>query len=234
MKVEIHSHTNRYSPASRIPPSELVTMAEASGYDALFITEYGKVWSSREIAGLNEMTEHLHVYPGIELTLPDGQNVLVLGADNPVYESLTTPSEIFAQACADGYLTVLSHPFPWGEALPRYLALADAIETQTSQHPGKEQAAAQRSCVEKFHLAEVFASNALGLNYVNRFWIETLDSFATVQEFRRLVLAGRTVNRRRESADDTPLTTKASSFAELSEDDLNALDIQPDKEATRL
>lgn len=209
-------------------------MAEASGYDALFITEYGKVWSSREIAGLNEMTDRLRVYPGIELTLPDGQDVLVLGADNPVYESLTTPSEVFAQACADGYLTVLSHPFPWGESLPRYLALADAIETQTSLHPVREHSEAQRVCVEKYRLAEVYSSNALGLNYINRFWVDTLDPFDTVQEFRRLVLAGRTVNRRRETIDEEPLTTKASSFAELSDDDLNALDYQPAKEPTRL
>lgn len=209
-------------------------MAEASGYDALFITEYGKVWSAREIAGLNEMTDRLRVYPGIELTLPDGQDVLVLGADNPVYESLSTPSEVFAQACADGYLTVLSHPFPWGETLPRYLALADAIETQTSMHPVREHAAAQRSCVDKYQLVELFSSNALGLNYMNRFWIETLDDFDTVQEFRRLVLAGRTVNHRRETVDDAPLTTKASSFAELSDADLSALDYQAVDEPTRL
>ncbi|HQK76006.1 MAG TPA: hypothetical protein PKZ25_07400, partial [Candidatus Hydrogenedentes bacterium] len=54
-KVETHAHTAKYSVCSRIPPRELIAMADASGYDALFLTEHDRVWSKSEIAGLQEL-----------------------------------------------------------------------------------------------------------------------------------------------------------------------------------
>lgn len=63
MKVDIHCHSNQHSSASRISPKDLVQMAEAAGYDAIFMTNRGKVWSSRELAALNEMCERVRT-PG--------------------------------------------------------------------------------------------------------------------------------------------------------------------------
>lgn len=233
MKVEIHCHTDQYSSCSRIPPKELVAMAEASGYDLLFLTEHGRVWPRRDLAALHELCERLRILPGIEISLPDGQDILVLGADNPVYESLATPSEVFAQACADGYLTVIAHPFRWHDALPGYCALADGVETVTCNHPEPEQARGAREYADANRMAQLYASDAHGLNYLNKYWIETREPFETPQEFRRIVLARRYENRCREAAEPLPPTYKAASFAELSESDLVTLYVQPTQESTR-
>lgn len=233
MKVDIHCHTDRHSPGSRIAPKELIQMAEASGYDAVFLTDRGKVWSAREIAAMNEMCERLRILPGIEISLPGGQDILVLGADNPVYESLSTPSEIFAQACADGYLTVIAHPYRWTDNLPDYCALADAVETLTCNHPDEEQSRKAREYAESRRMAQLYASDATGLNYLNRFWVETLEAFETPQDFRHIVLARRYENKARESGEPLPPAYKAAALSELSEADMMALYIQPTPESTK-
>ena len=228
MKVDIHCHSDQYSSASRISPKELVQMAEAAGYDAVFLTDRGKVWSSRELAALNEMCERVRILPGIELSLPGGQELLVLGADSAVYESLSTPSEVFAQACADGYLTVIAHPSKWATELPGYCALADAVETFTCHFPNAEQSEAAIGYANEHKMAQLYASDALGLNYLNRYWIETLEPFDTVQDFRRTVLARRYENRMRTAANEPmPPPYKAGTLSELSEADMMALYIQP-------
>lgn len=226
MKVDIHCRTERYTPSSRISPKELIQMAEAAGYDAVFIADRGKVWSARELAAMNEMCDRLHILPGIEIALSGGPDILVLGADNPVYESLASPSEVFAQACADGYLTVIMHPHAACE-LPGYCALADAVETLTSQNPDPRHSGVLRAYGETHRMAELYASKADGLNYLNHFWVETFETFSTPQDFRNIVLARRYENRQRDPLDAEPPSYKAATLAELAEPDMMALYIQP-------
>lgn len=107
---------------------------------------------------------------------------------------------MFAQACADGYLTVIAHPSRWASDLPGYCALADAVETITCHFPNTEQSQAAMAYADEHKMAQLYASDALGLNYLNRYWIETLEPFDTVQDFRRLILARRFENRMRTSS----------------------------------
>lgn len=232
MKVEIHCHTDTYSPCSRIPPRELIAMADAAGYDAIFITDHGKIWSPADVAGLHELSDRLRVFPGIEISFPNGRDLLVLGADSPIYESLQTPSEVFAQACADGYLTVIAHPYRWHDDMPDFFTLADAAEILTCNHPDEDMATRARAYVEEHRMAGVYSSDAHGLNFMNKFWIETEESFETPQEFRRIVVAGRYQNRSREIVEPLPPNHKASVFGELSEADMMALYVQPTQEPT--
>lgn len=227
MKVEVHAHTEKYSVCSRIPPRELVAMADASGYDALFLTEHDRVWSKSEIAGLQELAEHVKLFPGIEVTLTDEIHILVLGAQDPLYERLKTPSELFGQACADGFLTVVAHPFRWSSTLPAYCRLADAVEVLTCNHGMEDHAAAARAYAQEQHMAEIFASDAHGLNFMNKFWLETFEPFQTPEEFRHLVLAGRYENHTRDFEMPLPPPEKVATMAELGEEDQMALWVQP-------
>jgi predicted metal-dependent phosphoesterase TrpH len=227
MKVDIHCRTERYSPGSRIVPKELIQMAEAAGYDAVFLTDRGKIWSAHELAAMNEMCDRVRILSGIEIALPEGSDILVLGADNPLYESLTSPSEVFAQACADGYLTIIVQTGERSGSLPAYCALADAVETVTCRQPELSQTLALREYGATHRMAELYASEAEGLNYLNRHWLETLEPFTTPQEFRNIILARRYENRSRESMELAPPAYKAATLADLSEADMMALYIQP-------
>lgn len=227
MKVEIHSHTGLYSSCSNIPPKELVAMADASGYDALFLTEHNRVWPARELAGLREMCEHVHLFPGIEISFSDRVDLLVLGAENPVYESLRSPNEVLAQATADGFLTVIAHPFRYLKQIPGYCALADALEIHTCNHSAPEHLEAARRYAVAHSMAEVYSSDAHGLNFMNKYWIETHSPFTTPREFRRLIVSGHYENRTREFDMPLPPPYKAATLDELSEEDMMALSIQP-------
>lgn len=227
MKVEVHAHTDKYSVCSRIPPRELIAMADASGYDALFLTEHDRVWSKSELAGLQELAERVRVFPGIEVTFPDEVHLLVLGAQDPVYESLKTPGEVFGQACADGFLTIVAHPFRWSHTLPEYCRLADAVEVLTCNQGLDEHAAQARAYARGERMAEIYASDAHGLNFMNKFWLETHEPFETPQEFRRLVMTGRYENHTREFEMALPPLHKVASIGDLAEEDQMALWVQP-------
>ncbi|MFP4172901.1 MAG: PHP domain-containing protein [Candidatus Hydrogenedentota bacterium] len=226
MKVEMHSHTDLYSPCSRIPPKELVLMAETSGYDALFITDHNKVWPRRELAALQELCERTRILPGIEISLPDSRDMLVLGAEDPEYENLRTADEVLAKACAEGLLTVIAHPFRYHTHLPDYSALADALEIKTCNHSRPEAVTLAESFAAAHKVAPVYASDAHGLNFLNKFWIETQEEFSTAQEFRRLVVAGRYANRTRPFDMALPPAYKVASMEELSEADLVTLSVE--------
>ncbi len=227
MKVEVHAHTEKYSVCSRIPPRELIAMADASGYDALFLTEHDRVWSKPELAGLQELAERVRVFPGIEVTLTDEIHLLVLGAQDPVYERLKSPSDVFGQACADGFLTIVAHPFRWSHTLPDYCRLADAVEVLTCNHGLPDHASAARAYARAQNMAEIYASDAHGLNFMNKFWVETPEPFRTPQEFRHLVLAGRYENHTRDFDMPLPPPEKVSSMGDLTEADQMALWVQP-------
>jgi predicted metal-dependent phosphoesterase TrpH len=224
-KVELHCHTALHSMDSNISPKELVTMAEASGYDVLFITEHQRVWSEQELATLHELSDKVKIFPGIEISFPDGVDILVLGASDPIYESLTSPDAVFAQATVDGYCTIIAHPFRWMNELPKYCALADATESRTCNHGAEDKVEKAQAYAQENRMAAVYASDAHGLNYMNKFWIETHEPFETIEEFRRLLITEKYDNCQREFDMPLPPNYKASGLSELSEEDLAALDL---------
>lgn len=227
MKVEIHSHTDRLSGDSAIAPRELVSMAEASGYDALFITEHERVWPEDALQAIQELTTKVKLFSGIEISLGDGVDVLVLGAIDPEYESLKTPQDIFGRATADGLATVIAHPFRWMSTLPEYCTLADAIESRTCNHSDETRIELTEAYAAEHNQSTVYSSDAHGLNYMNKFWIETDEHFETPQEFRRCLLSGKFVNGSRSFSMALPPEEKIATMADLSPEDQAALLISP-------
>jgi hypothetical protein len=223
MKVELHSLTTRYSAASAIPPRELIAMAEASGYDAVFLTERNAVWPRMELAGLRELCDSVRLFPGIEVELDDGCELLVLGAEDPEYADLRAPAEVLSRAAKDGFLTVLVHPYTHDGKWPEYASLVDAIETQTASLPEAGAADSAEAFAAERGLAAVYTGDAQGVNYLNRFWIETETRFDTPQELRSLVVGGRYSNRMRESDESVPPAFKAANIDQLSPEALAAL-----------
>lgn len=202
-------------------------MAEAGGYDAIFITEHNRVWPRHDLAEMREMCENLRIFGGIEISLPFRHDVLVLGAEDPIYETLSTPEDVLAQACADGLLTVLAHPFRFHEELPGFCGLVDAIEVCTCNHSDPKHLEAARMYARRHRLAEVYSSDAHGLNFMNKFWIESRDAFRTPQDFRHIVLSGHFENCTRDFEMPLPPPTKVSHMGDLSDEDLLALSVQP-------
>ena len=54
MKVELHLHTNRYSPCAGNSPQDMMVALITAGYDTVFITEHEVVWPDKELASLGK------------------------------------------------------------------------------------------------------------------------------------------------------------------------------------
>jgi predicted metal-dependent phosphoesterase TrpH len=172
------------------------------------------------LGALQALTERVKLLPGIEITLDEGHDVLILGAQDAEYERMSRASDVLAKAAADGFLTVLAHPFRWGEELAAYCALIDAIEARSCNHGAGEHYRMAQDYAEKYNLQQIYASDAHGLNFMNKFWLETEAQFETPEEFRNLILTGRYENRTRPFDMPLPPPYKAASIDELPDDEV--------------
>jgi hypothetical protein len=85
LKIDLHTHTWRYSRCARHSPEQLCETALACGLNALAITEHHRQWSPREIARLQARYPALKLYAGVEITCTDGHDYVVLGLDTGHY-----------------------------------------------------------------------------------------------------------------------------------------------------
>ncbi|MDY7011458.1 MAG: PHP domain-containing protein [Planctomycetota bacterium] len=193
MKVELHCHTSRYSACGRATPSELMERMIQIGYDAVYITEHDAVWNDWEIDQLQQGFPDIQIFGGVELsTGPERmQHLLVLGTTDRAYTKIDDVAEILEKARDEGHLTVLAHPFRWeggAEMLDRGLR-PDAIEYRTGNHDaicaGLSEAAAGQHSLPLVNVGDVH-----GLDFLNRFWIETNMPLQKADDIRTVVLKG--------------------------------------------
>lgn len=195
MKVELHLHTDRYSPCAVSPPEELLGTAVEAGYGAVFITEHDAVWNDVELAHLQAQFPEVRIFPGMELMVPQmnlAQHLLVLGTNDPTYVHLADrPDELLARARDRGHLTVLAHPYRYagGDELLRQGLLPDAIEHRTNNQRGEQSADARRTA-ERLGLPLVNAGDTHAPTFLDRYWIETEEAVETAKELRFAVLSG--------------------------------------------
>jgi len=203
MKVELHCHTSRYSGCATATPAELMERMVQTGYEAVFLTEHDAVWPEWELAQLRDGWPDLRVFGGVELSLPGDPMVhlLVLGTSDPAYLALRAdPAAILDKARAEGHLTVLAHPFRWAGAAEMLEAglLPDALEHLTGNHDA-HRAGIAKTQAERLGLPIVNAGDTHGLDFLNRFWIETDRPLAKPDDIRAAVLNRAYANRSREA-----------------------------------
>lgn len=197
MKVELHCHTSRYSACSKATPAELMEQMIQTGYEAVYITEHDAVWSEREIEQLQQGFPDIRIFGGVELSTGAErmQHLLVLGTTDREYTRLADAAEILKKARDDGCLTVLAHPFRWeggAEMLDNGL-MPDAIEYCTTHHAPKE-AEIAAEVAAGLGLPMVNVGDVHGLDFLNRFWIETDRPLLKAGDVRTVVLNRAYVN----------------------------------------
>jgi predicted metal-dependent phosphoesterase TrpH len=121
MKVDLHMHTTRHSPDSRMEPLALLRRAREIGLDGVVITEHDWLWTEEELAELRAVAPGLVVLAGIEVTALEG-HVLVYGVHDP----FALPKGIgMAELCravhVQGGAAVAAHPFRWGQPFDEIL-----------------------------------------------------------------------------------------------------------------
>src|SRR3954471_2905906 len=115
MKFDLHMHTTRYSPDSRMDPLVLCRRARAVGLDGVVITEHDWLWTDAELEELRAPHPGLVVLAGMEVSAREG-HFLVYGISDP---SALRPGVGVARLCGEvrrqGGAVVAAHPFRWGQ-----------------------------------------------------------------------------------------------------------------------
>ncbi len=121
MKFDLHVHTTRHSPDSRMDPLGMLRRARQVGLDGVVITEHDWLWTEPELDVLRALGGGLVVLAGIEVSASEG-HFLVYGVTNP----FAVPRGIgVRQLCrevhAQGGAVVAAHPFRWGQPFEEIL-----------------------------------------------------------------------------------------------------------------
>lgn len=110
MLIDIHTHTNRYSPCSILDPDTLVYRSKELGLSGIAITDHNKLWQEEEINELKKRTDdELLILCGVEIDSPDG-HLLIYGYNEPLDKDLSTP-EIISEVHSKGGVIIMPHPF---------------------------------------------------------------------------------------------------------------------------
>ena len=134
LSVDCHSHTTRYSACARVDPEQAVTLARARGLDVLVLTEHHVRWSEAELTELRKAAPGLTLLSGMELTLAEGYDVVLLGPDVPqTLEPRMLLEELQPLRAGWGeHFVFVAHPFRYLDYLDldlhRVLQVVDGIE----------------------------------------------------------------------------------------------------------
>lgn len=111
---DVHTHTRRFSPCSRIDEQELVLRAVQAGLDGLVITEHHYQWEEEELAALVEAADapDFLLFSGFEYSSSRG-DILVYGLDARAvksFEPYQDPERMLQKALEMGAACIAAHP----------------------------------------------------------------------------------------------------------------------------
>ena len=139
MRIDCHLHTNRYSPCSSLDPATACSCALERGLDSLVITEHSIQWSPSEIRELQQQFPKLQLYSGLEVSLAEGCDVVVItpqrGLILPFGTSLEELLQAVSSSRSESFL-FLAHAFRWTDelsnGLERVLEHMDGLEMNST------------------------------------------------------------------------------------------------------
>ncbi|MDC7221845.1 MAG: PHP-associated domain-containing protein [Spirochaetales bacterium] len=109
VKIDLHIHSNSYSPCSRISPDELAAMAPFTGLDGLVITEHNFQWTPSEKEELQEKLGGIKLYCAMEASVAEG-HFLVIGADLSPWDQSKTLADLAVLASEQEAALIWAHP----------------------------------------------------------------------------------------------------------------------------
>ncbi len=163
MKIDLHVHSVEYSACANALMDEQIVTAIDRGLDALFFTNHGCLVPNKRVEELNQLYAPFRVFGGVEITLQESEDVLVLGIHDDEIEARrrwTYPDLHTFVRKREGWLAV-AHPFRYGEKinldLERYPP--DALEVCSVNVPLLAQPRI-REIAESLHIPVVCNSDA--------------------------------------------------------------------------
>lgn len=198
MKVDLHTHTARYSACSRLAPEELAEEAKRAGLDAIVVTEHNAAWDPKELARLSGAG--LLVLGGIEVSTREGDCLVFApeleGAKPPRAAGVAvgggsgrdgTLEEVAREAHLRGGLAFLAHPFRTTlDQRRRWLGRPlDGLERETCNSFGRREREAAEAVALAGGLHLIAGSDAHNLDMVGCFYVELEQPVGDISELVR-------------------------------------------------
>jgi len=112
MRIDLHVHTSEHSPCAVSGEEEQILTAIDRGLDALVFTDHETLRPLAHLEALNRSFAPFRIFGGIEITVKEREDVLVLGIHDPVLECRNwTYPELHTFARARGGFLAVAHPF---------------------------------------------------------------------------------------------------------------------------
>ena len=112
MKIDLHVHTIERSPCAVSSEAEQILTAIARDLDAIAITDHARLVPSEHIEALNREYAPFRIFGGIEITVKENEDLLVLGLHDPMLESRKwTYPELHTFVRDRGGWIAVAHPF---------------------------------------------------------------------------------------------------------------------------
>jgi predicted metal-dependent phosphoesterase TrpH len=196
VRVDLHVHTRQRSACGKSSEVTIVRAAIRAGLDAIVFTDHDRLAPRDRLAQLNAEFAPFRVFGGVEVTVLEGEHVLVVGLYDQRLESREwayPDLHAFVRERA-GYL-VVAHPFRYVSDLRIDLARyrPDAIEGTSNNTPVGEEARIL-SLADELGIQVVSNSDAHHADRIGAYWnvlnADPADEFALVTALRSGVTCG--------------------------------------------
>jgi len=109
LKIDLHIHTSRLSPDSRLDPEDAIIKARELGLDGLCFTEHDRAWDLVDIQALS--TKHgFPVFRGVEVMIKEGGEILVFGL-NVNFTTVIDIDTLRKLSMKSDAFMIAAHPF---------------------------------------------------------------------------------------------------------------------------
>lgn len=142
MRVDLHVHSSERSRCAVNTAEEMIRSAIEFGLDALVFADHATLLPADLAAEWSAKYAPFRVFRGIECSVAEGEDIVVLGAFDPRLEQREIPyADVHAIAREQGGFLILAHPFRYGDAVGIDLAAAppDAVELHSICISGRDE-----------------------------------------------------------------------------------------------
>jgi histidinol phosphatase-like PHP family hydrolase len=193
VKIDLHVHASERSGCSTAGEEELIEAAIDYGLDGLAFTDHHRLVDPGRLEQLNRRYAPFLIFGGVEISLIEGEDVLVLGVRDPALEERDWDyPTLFDLVRSQGGFVTLAHPFRYSGRIAidieRYRP--DAIEA-LSVHIGLDQADLISLVRARLDLPALFNSDAHRVDHVGLYCNALERAVRTEEELIEELAAGR-------------------------------------------
>lgn len=136
MKIDLHVHAKERSACSIASEKEHIESAIRFGLDGLVFTDHNRISSKEHIDELNKKYKPFRIYSGIEITIKDkGEDILVIGINDKILEEKDwSYEELYKYVKENNGFIALAHPYRYKDYVNVDIEnyIPDAIEIHST------------------------------------------------------------------------------------------------------